>query len=440
MKRRNFHLVHAINSLPMHISKASVMSYLPSVIELMTTDIKGFYDEDDEDSEVTNQQKLTRYLGQFAAATTEAYVQDYYYDYPPVVMNGNVVVINIQGAIMQEDYCGTAGTKTIQAWYELAKNDPKIKGVIELCNSGGGSVLGTHELANYKLNYPKPIVSLTEGLRCSAMEYIACASSWMMATSENCIVGSIGVMTTFVDYTAYYAEKGINVYELYSKTSPLKNDASRQANQGNFSGYTDGILFKLDQTFMGFVKAQRPDISEKALKGADFTAKDAFAEGLMDDIGNLADAYAKVIELSVNTDNNLTPNTKMAKQTKAAGSFLTRLKAFLSAESDEDESGEDAGENSDEGKNDADSSDDDDSGEPDANTDNSTDEKDAKIAQLEADLAAANLKAKTQPAAAATRVFPQGNKEKQPGSEGAKKDWTQGNAEHVQRAKAAGLI
>ena len=76
------------------------------------------YDEDDEDSEVTNQQKLARYLGQFSAISTEAYVQDYYYDYPPVVLNGDVVVINIQGAIMQEDYCGTAGTKTIQGWYE----------------------------------------------------------------------------------------------------------------------------------------------------------------------------------------------------------------------------------------------------------------------------------------------------------------------------------
>lgn len=308
--KRHLHLAHSINSVPWHIRSESALGYLPAAIAFMTgkTDPSAYMDDGDEIKE-----KKNSFAERFIASTSvtaEPYIKSYYYDYPPMLIS-DVLVIPVMGAIDKEDYCGWAGTKTIQSWYELAKTDERITGIVELCDSGGGSVLGTSELAQYKVDYPKPIVELCEGVMCSAMQYIAAGSDWIMATSKSCIVGSVGVMTSFVSFQKYYEEMGIEFRDIYSKTSELKNFAYRQAQQGDDTAYTDGILFKLDESFMAFMKQRRPGISQDALKGADYTAEQGIKEGLVDEIGNLDMAIAKVRELAglPNTNSNSNTNT-----------------------------------------------------------------------------------------------------------------------------------
>lgn len=305
MKSRNYHLIHAVNSTPMFMRMESANAYLPQIINLLTTPIPIESEEND-----TREEDDSRFYAVFEPlGVVEPFIEkNYYYDNPPFVLDG-VLVIPIYDAIMQYDYCGSAGTTTIQSWYEAAKKNSKIKGVIELMNSGGGAVLGTRELSKYKLSYPKPTLTLIEGMGCSAAQYIACASKQIWATSDSCIVGSVGVMTSFKNYKKYYAKMGINVFELYSKTSPKKNEASRLASEGDMSAYTDGILFELDKTFMDFVKQTRPGVTQNVLDGADMLALQGIKEGLVDKIGTLQEAV-----FSITNNNDTTMKSKSLSQ------------------------------------------------------------------------------------------------------------------------------
>lgn len=295
---------------------------MPQAMKLLKGDLQGSFDDEitEEEKLKTRSPKADRYLNSYQFKAGEPYVSEretWYYNSFPIKM-GEVLLIPVLDAIMHEDYCGTAGTKTIQGWYAKAKNDDSIKAIIELKNSPGGDVIGTRTLADYKSNYPKPIVGLTEGLECSAAAYIGATDAYKFALSKDCIFGSCGVMTTFVDWSAWYEAEGVKVIDLYSKGSPLKNDAYRQALKGDYKGYTDGILFKFDSNFMEFMQENRPKISQKALKGADFLSEDAISNGLIDAIGTFEDAYNKALELA-NSD------FKTNKQSKTMAKKLVTL-------------------------------------------------------------------------------------------------------------------
>jgi ClpP class serine protease len=105
-------------------------------------------------------------------------------------------------------------------------------------------------------------------------------------------------MNTFQDWSGYFEKQGIKISDLYSDTSPLKNDAYRRAVKGDFKGYTEGILHSFDASFMDFMQLHRPNISKNALKGADFLSQAAIENGLIDEIGDFQAALNKANELS----------------------------------------------------------------------------------------------------------------------------------------------
>lgn len=331
MNFRNRHLIHAINQGFWHMRSESAIGYLPMVVSFLT-DTKAYVNDTTSDN-TQQEASQRRFIAGYALQATP-YVEDYYYDYPPFRM-GNVVVIPIREAIDSEDYCGIAGTNTIKAWYDMAAQDNSIVGVVELVNSGGGSVFGTSELASYKTTYPKPIITLSDGLCCSAAYYIACSSKQVWATSKSVIVGSVGTMTSFRSFKKYYADKGIDMRDIYSSASPLKNDAHRQAQEGNDSAYQDGILFSLDTHFMDFVQSQRPNITQNVLDGADMTADKALTEGLIDQIGTLEQAVAEVQKLAKTKQ----PSNNMSKTAtiKTSNALVIAMAKLASASIEEDE-------------------------------------------------------------------------------------------------------
>lgn len=320
--KTSFRLIRSIVGGCWHIHQASGIGLMPTAMKLLKGELQGNFDDEitEEDKLKTRSPKAERFLNSYHFKGGEPYISEretWYYNYFPIKM-GEVLLIPMLDAIMHEDYCGVAGTKTMMGWYAKAKEDESIKAIIELKNSPGGDVIGTRSLADYKSNFPKPIIGLTEGLECSAAAYIGSTDAYKFALSKDCIFGSCGVMTTFVDWSAWYESEGVTVVDLYSKTSPLKNDAYRKALKGDFKGYTDGILFKFDTNFMGFMQENRPNISQTALNGADFLSEDALKNGLIDAIGTFEDAYNKALELA-NTD------FKNNKQSKTMAKKIVQL-------------------------------------------------------------------------------------------------------------------
>lgn len=307
MNRSKHNLIYSLNSRNWHMRAPSAIGYLPLVVSVLTGQNSSFFDDVDENPE-KKKARAESFMKANAISATPYDVPDmYYYDFPPFRI-GSIGVIPVMDAITQYDSCGGAGTKTIASWYAQMLQDSEITGIMELANSGGGEVLGTSELANFKLivRQYKPIVTLTEGLCCSAMEYIAAASDYIIATSKSVITGSVGVMTTYVNFKKYYEKLGITVEEIYSKDSTLKNHAHRLAGEGDYSAYSDGLLFQLDTSFMDFMKENRPQISEEALQGAEYTAELAIQNGVIDAIGTIEDAIAKINQLAISKQSNTT--------------------------------------------------------------------------------------------------------------------------------------
>lgn len=323
--RSYFHILRSIlnSSNAWHIQQGAAMAYMPQVINLLKGESTPPMIEN---REQIGKENFDLFIQKYSSVSAEPFLTDrenWSYDFVPLRM-GDVLMIPILEAIAQYDYCGIAGTSTIANWYDRAEKDNSIKAIIEVKNTPGGEVFGTRNLAERKAAFPSPIIGLTTGLQCSAGLYIGATDDYSLAETSDCIIGSCGVMTTIVDMAKYYATQGIVISEIYSKTSPLKNDAHRKAMKGDLKGYEEGILFKFDQSFMGFMQEHRPNISKTALAGAEFMSQEAIDNGLIDEIGNFQAAYDIALQ-AIDNSKFLTDK----KSTKTMATKVVKLSSLV---------------------------------------------------------------------------------------------------------------
>lgn len=306
-----------------HIQPEAAMRFLPEIVNLLKGISQPIIIENHEELGKLN---FELFVQKYSAIGAEPFLTDrenWAYDFVPLKM-GDVLMIPVMDVISQYDYWGVAGTSTIANWYDRAEKDASIKAVIEIKNTPGGQVFGTRALAERKIAFGNPIIGLTTGLQCSAGALIGAADNYAMAETADCIIGSIGVMTTIVNALKYYADQGIDILEIYSKTSPLKNDAHRKAMKGDLKGYEEGILFKFDQSFMGFMQEHRPNISKTALAGAEFMSQEAIENGLIDEIGNFQAAYDIALQ-AIDNSKFLT----YKKSTKTMATKVVKLSSLV---------------------------------------------------------------------------------------------------------------
>lgn len=306
-RKQNFHLVSAVAGQFFYFGATGVQMMMPIAAALLSghqSPMAYYDDEDDDDSP-----KAPEYHQKFKGGVTYIPGTEYYQNYP-VLLEGGILMIPLQGPVMQNDYCGRPGLSTIRNWYQLALADPNVKAILEYVNSPGGAVFGTAELAGVKLTAKKLIYSLVEGLCCSAAQWIAATSNKVFATSVNCMFGSIGTMTTYSSTKKYYADLGIEIVDVYSKASPGKNFTSREAEKGNFKPLEDGLLFQMDENFMNAMKQLRPNLSAEALEGFEYLSGPAQQNGLMDGIATFQEVYDMLLadaDASTSEDSTVTP-------------------------------------------------------------------------------------------------------------------------------------
>jgi protease IV len=213
----------------------------------------------------------------------------------PVITQSGTFILPIMGTIMKYDYCGSPGTQTMRQWIQEANNDPNVKSGLLYINSGGGMAEGTWELAQDIANATFPIETYIDGTCCSAAYYLAAATKKITCSSPDNMVGSIGVASKFVSYQKQLETAGVTSKMLYASTSPLKHGATKQLLAGEDPQHLQEFeLDPLDQTFMDFVKTNRPQISEQALSGLEVIASKSLEinSGLIDGIDTLPNVLA----------------------------------------------------------------------------------------------------------------------------------------------------
>jgi len=203
---------------------------------------------------------------------------------------GSIARVNIEGLIRSD-------RDRVEALERLEKS--QAAAVIVHINSPGGTTAGSEQLYDSltRLKAKKPLVVVVEGLAASGGYITAIAADHIVA-QQTSLVGSIGVLFQFPNFSEVLKTVGVKVEEV--KSSPLKaapngfEPTSPEARDALDSLVKDSYAW-----FKGLVKERRgmDDAQlEKVADGRVFTGHQAVALKLIDQLGDEKTAIAWLVE------------------------------------------------------------------------------------------------------------------------------------------------
>ncbi|MDB5619801.1 signal peptide peptidase SppA [Tardiphaga sp.] len=211
--------------------------------------------------------------------------------------SGSIARIKIEGLIRSDN-------DRIEALERLEKSSAAA--VVVHINSPGGTTAGSEQLydALMRLKARKPMVVVVEGLAASG-GYIAAIASDHIVAQQSSLVGSIGVLFQFPNFSGLMKTVGVQVEEV--KSSPLKaapngfEPTSEAARAALDSLVKDSYAWfrELVQTRRGMDAA----LLEKVADGRVFTGRQAIDLKLIDQLGDEKTAVAWLVaEKKVKSD------------------------------------------------------------------------------------------------------------------------------------------
>jgi protease-4 len=205
-----------------------------------------------------------------------------------------VVVVPIKGAIMDE-----ASTR-LDRFFKQIDADKDVKAVVLEIDSPGGSVSASdemyHRIERFKSDHPNtPVVVSQGGLAASGGYYVSCAGDYLFAQPST-LTGNIGVLLPQYNVSELFDKWGIKENTIVSTGATFKDAGSMfKPETPEQRAYLQDIADKAFATFKDVVAKGRQGRLTKPLSqianGKIYTADDAKALGLVDQIGYLRDAY-----------------------------------------------------------------------------------------------------------------------------------------------------
>lgn len=169
------------------------------------------------------------------------------------------------------------------------------KAVIVHINSPGGTTAGSEQLHDslLRLKEKKPLVVVVDGLAASG-GYIAALAADHIISQGTSLVGSIGVLVQFPNFSELMKTLGVKVEEV--KSSPLKAAPSGfEPTSPEARAALDALVKDSYAWFRDLVKSRRnmDDATlEQAADGRVFTGRQALALKLVDQLGDEKTAVA----------------------------------------------------------------------------------------------------------------------------------------------------
>lgn len=216
-----------------------------------------------------------------------------------VPVGREIDVVDLAGTMFRDDAgCGLVGTRTLAR--QLLEADAKegVIGHILRIDSGGGASNSVPDLADAIRACDKPVVALVDGYMCSAAMYAGSYCDYIFANRPDDRVGCIGTLVQIEDYPKQAKDDhGMVHLRVYADGAEEKNSEYEAALEGDFKLIKERILNPLNRQFKADVKVNRPNTREDQLTGRTYFARETVGS-LIDAIGGLDQAVAKVIELS----------------------------------------------------------------------------------------------------------------------------------------------
>jgi len=194
--------------------------------------------------------------------------------------SGAIARVNIDGLIRSD-------RERVEALERLEKSSAAA--VIVHVNSPGGTTAGSEQLydALMRLKAKKPLVVVVEGLAASG-GYITAIAADHIVVQQSSLVGSIGVLFQFPNFTELLKTVGVKVEEV--KSSPLKAAPNGfEPTSPEARAAIDALVKDSYAWFRDLVKARRgmdDALLEKVADGRVFTGRQAVELKLVDAIGD----------------------------------------------------------------------------------------------------------------------------------------------------------
>jgi protease-4 len=209
-----------------------------------------------------------------------------------------IAVIPVNGIIMAEQ------AQQFDRFLSMAERDRNVKAVVIEVDSPGGSVTASdeihHRITQFKLratnaNRNVPVVISMQSLAASGGYYIACAADHVVAQPTT-MTGNIGVLFPRYNVSKLADEWGVEETTLESTGAPFKNAGSMfQPEDPAELAYFQDIIDQAFGQFKDVVVKGRASKLKKPIteiaNGKIYTARDALALGLIDQVGYASDAY-----------------------------------------------------------------------------------------------------------------------------------------------------
>src|SRR5215468_955215 len=211
---------------------------------------------------------------------------------------GSIARVTITGLIRTD-------RQRVEALERLAKS--QVKAVIVHINSPGGTTSGSEELHDSlkRLKDEKPMVVVVDGLAASG-GYIAALGADYIIAGETSLVGSIGVLFQYPNFTDALKTLGIKMEEI--KSSPLKAAPNGfEPTSPEARAAIEAIVMDSYAWFRNLVKTRRQlddTMLERVADGRIFTGRQGVGLKLVDELG---DERAAVAWLA--TEKNIDPKT-----------------------------------------------------------------------------------------------------------------------------------
>ncbi len=219
-----------------------------------------------------------------------------------------VVRIPLQGLIMRGPEGGLFGSRhdrveLILNRIRAATNDETVHGIILEVDSPGGAVTPSDEifraLQRFRESSPdRRVLIFTRDMAASGAYYAAMAGDWIMA-EPTALIGSIGVLIQSLNW--HELSRRIGVTDVTIKSGDNKDLLNPfQPTSAEDIDHLQAVVDAMFNRFAGIVQESR-DFDDEAMDriadGRIFSATDALAEGLIDQIGYWDEAVEMMAEL-----------------------------------------------------------------------------------------------------------------------------------------------
>jgi len=204
--------------------------------------------------------------------------------------SGSIARVNINGLIRNDH-------ERVEALERLEKS--QAAAVLVHINSPGGTTAGSEQLYDSltRLKAKKPLVVVVEGLAASG-GYIAAIAADHIVAQQSSLVGSIGVLFQYPNFSDLMKTVGVKVEEV--KSSPLKAAPNGfEPTSPEARAALDALVKDSYAWFKGLVKDRRgmDDTQlEKVADGRVFTGRQAIDLKLVDQLGDEQTAVAWLVE------------------------------------------------------------------------------------------------------------------------------------------------